>query len=631
MTFYSYFKAVSVLMVALVGISSAAKIGSGKVTYKVGEATYQKGGAGDWKDVRQSMPVKQSDRVRTLSETQVVIALPDGSSISIEENSIVELSELLSEDGKNKFAADIKAGKMKFDIQKQENAQSTIKFKTGTATAAIRGTTGYVGSVRGRQFLSVRSGLVEYQVGNKSVSVKGGQTAVTDGESTSVVDLSASGDGDFFKELDAVLGDSTISLDSLSKILADKDSQYKEALNAITDSLKCSFSPIPDTIHETSVTIKATCPSGIVAEINNQKIKSEGAEIQFNINWASSTVGEKKFPATCYLGRVSKECGLLKTYYIPQAADTAVVDTTPAAPVHVKLDLTTKAITVCDNGAATIEGVFDPNDPTASLVVNIGNVKSGNLVPVNLNGQFSYTISVSDQKGNWNEDKATVTYMSNTYGTEIATAKIEVDKSCKDVNMQAPSVKIANTDSIQCKATLNVTGANDDLVLLTPYISGAPLNQFKFTADGTTQINLKPGLKDYVFAVEDMAGNTSSISKTLGCYPTKEQYGINIAGKAVESLRIPPPPKDITSSIYRNLHFSVAGLLQNDPIFIKEITITQQGKPSTVLSGSDLHINSFDYQVELPRDAKSVRIDIKVKMKNGAILSAYKIYEVNKQ
>ena len=626
MRFYNYFKAFSMVLVALVGYSSAAKTSSGKISYVIGEATLQKGGQGDWKAARKGMSVKQADKVRTLIESQVVVDLPDGSSISIEENSVVELSQLLSEDGSNKFAADIKSGKMKFDIQKQENAQSSFKFKTGTATAAIRGTVGYVGSMRGKQFLSLRSGLVDYQIGQRSYSVKAGQTAITDGENTSVVDLSASGDGDFFKEIDEILKDSTISLDSLSKILTDKDGKYKEIMNSLADSLKCAFSPLPDTVRETSVTIKANCPQGISAEIKNQKILSDGSEIQFNISWAASAEGEKKFSATCYLGKVSRECGLLKTYYTRSTADTAKTDT---VSTHVKLDVSTKSVTVCDNGAATIEGTFDPGDPDASLVIAIGNVKSNNLVPGNVSGQFSHTLSVNDQKGNWNENKATVTYTSNVHGTEVATVKIEADKSCKDVNMLPPTVKIANTDSIQCVANVSVFGAKDDLVLLTPYVNGAAQNQFKFTADGTSQVKLKPGQNEYTFVAEDMAGNSNSVSKTLGCYPTREQYRINISGKTVERLRVPPPPRGITSSIYKNLHFSISGLLQNDPVFIKEITISQQGKSSAVLSGSDLSVNSFDYQVELPRDAKSVRIDINVKMKNGAILSAYKIYEVN--
>lgn len=633
MSFFNYFKAISIVLMALVGYASAAKVGTGRVSYKIGDATFQKGGQGDWKDVRQSQTVKQADKIRTLVESQVVITLPDGSSISIEENSVVELSELLSEDGKNKFAADIKSGRIKFDIQKQTNSQSTVKFKTGTATAAIRGTSGFTGvCAKNKVCLSLSSGQVDFNDGTNSYSVGAGQTAISDGKTTSVIDMSASGNDDFFKELDRFIEESgldSISLEDLTKIYSEKDSEYQKYLAEIAESMKCTTTPLPDTTDKTNLEIKVLCPNGIITEFNSQKIKSEGKEIAYNASWAASSApGPKEFKIKCHVGRISGDCGVAKTFYLPK--DTTQTDSLPPAEehVHVPLTMASTSIEVCDEAKATFEGTFDPSDPSASLVISIGNTTSENLVTGNTSGHFIYNMTVSDDKGNWNETHATVTYTSNKFGVEEAKVALKVDKGCPAVNTKSPTLKLVSKDSTECKAQFQI-GNVDDRVLFSYYVDGVYNSDKAFTTDGATTVTLKKPIHEYTFVVEDQAKNSQQITQTLGCYPKGIKYGITMKGKKVESLRVPPPPKGITSSAYRNLHFSISGLDQNNTIYIKEILIYQDDREAMKLIGSDLQYNSFDYQVELPKSKGSTKIRIDVKMKNGEKLSATKIYEVN--
>lgn len=633
MSFYNCFKAISVVMVALVSYVSAAKVGTGKVSYKIGDATFQKGGQGDWKDVRQSQTVKQADKIRTLVESQVVITLPDGSSISIEENSIVELSELLSEDGKNKFAADIKSGRLKFDIQKQGNAQSSIKFKTGTATAAIRGTTGFTGLCAGNKpCLSLSAGLVEYNDGTNTYSVGAGQTAISDGKTTRILDMSASGNDDFFKELDNFLKEinaDSMSLDDLVKLYSEKDAEYKKFLDEISESLKCTTTQLPDTTDKTNVEFKVLCPNGVITEFNNTKVKSEGKEITYNSSWAASTAaGPKEFKIKCYVGRISGDCGLAKTYYLPK--DTVEADSASEAEhVHVPLTMTTTSVDVCEAAKATFEGAFDPTDPSATLFITIGKTTSGNLVTGNTSGHFIHNMTVNDDKGNWNETVATVTYTSNKYGVEEVKVPLNVDKSCQAVNTKSPSIKLLSVDSVECKAQLQI-GNVDENVIFTSYIDGTYSSDEVFSNNGIATVSLKKPVHEYTFAVEDIAKNRQQVTKTLGCYPKGINYGITMKGKSIERLRVPPPPRGITSSAYRNLHFSITGLDQNNTVYIKEILIYQDGREAAKLIGSDLQYNSFDYQVELPRSKGSTKIRIDVKMKNGEKFSATKTYEVNK-
>ena len=96
----------------LTGTSFAAKNNSGKVRYTVGDASLQKKGKGDWAPVRMGNKVAQNDNIRTLLEAQVIISLPDGSSLTINENTFVAMSELRSEDGINRTTVDIKNGKV---------------------------------------------------------------------------------------------------------------------------------------------------------------------------------------------------------------------------------------------------------------------------------------------------------------------------------------------------------------------------------------------------------------------------------------------------------------------------------------------------------------------------------------
>ena len=625
MTFSKYFKAVSLLISALVCFSSAAKVGKGKVTYRVGDSKLQKEGKDTWKDVSQGMKVGQHDVIRTELEAQVIITLPDGSTLNIDEGTLIELPELMSEDGVNKFAAEIKAGRVKFEIQKQTDSKSSVRLSTGTATAAIRGTSGVFGvGKHHKPYVSLSTGLVEFTVNGATYSVGGGQTAIPGPDGYQVVDLNASGNKEFLKDLEEMMGDSAISLDSIIKAAKEKDRQFTELLNSLKDSLQCNTSNLADTTYKTSVTLKAICKPGINVTMNSQMFASTGEEIQLVTGWAPGSEGEKKFPITCSLGKISVECGMLKTYYKPVVEDTAKTDSIP----HKALVLTSSSvIDVCEKGLATVEGEFDPLDPSASLRVIIGNKASDNLLPFYPDGKFSYSIPVSDKQGNWNETKVTVEYQSNLYGKEVATAELSVNKSCPDVNLIAPVVVFSGSDSSKCEADLKVEKANGDIVLFKPIVDGAPMNETYFAKDGKISVNLTTGLHDYEFQATDLAGHKNAVHRQLGCYPRKDKFGIRFQGSSYERLRIPPNRPHGSTELYRTLHFSITGMSQNDPVYIKEIIISQKDKPDVVIKGSSMQTNTVDYQVTLPWGAIT-KINVEAKMKNGSIVKATKTYDI---
>ena len=110
----------------------------------VGLVELSKPSSDKWKKVKTGAKITHRDQVRTSAGARIDVRLPDGSTLSIDENSVVDFKELLEEDGNTKSNVRVDKGTVFFSIKKLTTAQSEFKFETQTATAAIRGTRGYV-------------------------------------------------------------------------------------------------------------------------------------------------------------------------------------------------------------------------------------------------------------------------------------------------------------------------------------------------------------------------------------------------------------------------------------------------------------------------------------------------------
>lgn len=626
MSYSSRFHILTVALMVLVTSAFAAKSTSGKVRSVIGDVTTQKKSEGNWVPLRVGAKVKEKDIIRTLVESQAVVALPDGSTISVEENSLVEFSQLVSEDGVQTAMTDIKSGKVRFDVQKQASKESSFKFKTGTATAAIRGTDGVIGTTsKGTPIASLRNGQLEISMGNKSVDIKGGETAIPDGENFVVMELTSSGDLEFLNELDKMLSDTTKTLADLQKDIMALDAAYKVKKDAARDSLKCSFEPLPDTIFANAITIKGTCPAGVGVEVSGERIESTGEALQFTPNWAPANYGDKKFPLTCYAGKVSFDCGFLKTYY-KQAPDTTGSDTT-AMQTSIPFQVTTASpIRVCETGAATIEGQFDPKDSSATLFVRLGSYTSPNLVPLSAEGKWTHTITINDQKGNWNETRATVDFNGAT-GRSTVSLDLDIDKSCKEINLDRPVLIFQRSDSIRCEASISISNIKDDAVILSSEVDGAPIKETYYDRNAYSTFKLNPGLHTYKFTAKDQAGNNVTLQRELGCYP-KNQATIELSKGNVERLRIPPPPKGVKNTFIKTMDFSISGVPNQDPNHVKRVVV-RQGNDNLLYQEGNQQISELKFSVPVILEyGKKTTIDILVIMKNGKQIKAQKVYEV---
>ena len=629
MSFSRCFKLLTALLAVLVGVSFAAKSASGKFRYAVGDVFLHRNGekqvvkSSEPTKLKQAKNVREGDDIETLIESEVIVALPDGSSFNVQENTIVAITKLSFDNGENNFVTEVKKGKMSFDVQKQANSKSNFKFKTGTATAAIRGTLGFVGVSKGNKAIaSLFEGFLDFTDAktNKSISITGGQTVVSLDEDFIVMELSTSGTAQLYDVIDSVLSNSTLSADSIKKTIEQKDKELSNALKEKRNKIKCSFATIADTVYTPSQTIKATCTEGTYVRIFDEPVRSNGSEIELQVGWAPGTYGRKRIPVTCYIdSATSFPCGQIETYYAGAPEQTH-------ANLHTRLTITSSSpLEICNPATAVVEGVFDTTDKEAVLTVSLGKLSSPNLVPHSTKGTFSYSFPISDKNKNWNEKEVVVKYESSKNGTQQAKIPLKINKACKAVNLTPPAMTIyAN----KCKAYLSIDQIESDKAIYTYYIDNVAQKEILFEGNSKINEKLEQGEHNYKFRLVDQADNKVELNKKLECYPPIPNAKIKVEGNTRERLRVPPPPDNFSQSLYRQLRFTITGLPQNNHKFIKQIVISQSGKKDITLMGASIQSNYIDQQIEISRGKKENKVEITVTLWGGDILKAYKYYEV---
>ncbi|MCF0225013.1 MAG: FecR domain-containing protein [Fibrobacter sp.] len=207
---------------------------AGKVRSAIGEVERQKIRQDQWVALRVGANIYQSDKVRTGNASELIFALPEGSSITITENSEVEMSNLLEPNGQGGVEThfEIKKGHINFAVRKLQDKKSKFTFSTGTATASIRGTEGYIGG-EGAFFAGLKTGKLDItpKGSDKLLSVVAGETMLGR-DSMVVLKLPSSGDARFAKRLSSILADESKSLDVIVAEVQKADSLFQEELKA---------------------------------------------------------------------------------------------------------------------------------------------------------------------------------------------------------------------------------------------------------------------------------------------------------------------------------------------------------------------------------------------------------------
>lgn len=615
-----FFTILSALLLAMPAMADKAT--TGKVRSVLGDVSRLKVNKENWTALRVGAKVEQSDKIRTEVESQAIINLPDGSTISIEENSLVVFEELLAMNGNQRVSTNVKKGKIRFDVQKQIDKQSSFIFRTGTATAAIRGTAGIIGNTsRGKSIAALREGKLEITTSAGTVNINGGETAIPDGESFMVLPLTSSGDLDFLNKIDKLLSDTTKSLEALKKEILALDSIYAANLRKAADTLGCSFESIPDTVTTPFITVRGSCKPGIFVQIGAERIETTDETFQFTPAWEVSAFGAKKYPVSCFVGKISLPCGYITTHYA-KIEEPAPEKEVP--PLEFKVT-TPSPVKVCNTGSVTLEGTYDTSATEATLFVKLGSYTSPNLVPMSQNGKFSHTIAISDRIGNWEEKSASVEFHSSK-GDQKASVALDIDKSCAMVNQQNPIINFQRYDSTRCEVSISISNIKGDIAFLSTYVDDVLTRETSFDKDIFTTFKLQAGTHKYTYKAADRANNKAELTKTLGCYP-KTNTMLLIQGGNYELIRMPIPTKGAKKIMTRSMKFKIANVPLQEPNQIKKITVKQNGKTTHQLQNKQIKDLNFDIPVELERDKKTI-IKIEVVMKNGKILNASKTYEV---
>ncbi len=234
---YSHIRLISLILLLPSLIFSAPV--AGKVGLALNECERQKKKDSKWSPLGVGAHVYQTDRLRTGRESELVIRLLDGSAIRMAEFTYVEMSQILVPKGDGTFDTRIKvdSGVVNFAVKKQKK-NSTFKFKTsGTHTASIRGTEGFVGSYNNVFAASLVNGKLEVEDGDTPVLAIGAGETIFGTDSLVSMKLASSGDPKFAKRLSMIMQSGKDMGEMLKDVKAADEAVQQEKKKAAVDNL----------------------------------------------------------------------------------------------------------------------------------------------------------------------------------------------------------------------------------------------------------------------------------------------------------------------------------------------------------------------------------------------------------
>ena len=219
-------------IVAPLSVSAAPKVGT--ISGVVPEAYKSKNScadSSDWTAAKYGAKFELNNCFKTSDGGAIELKLKgDNSVLTIAENSVVSIKDLIEDDGSGNYVIkpDIRKGYMGFNVEK--NKGNKVDFSTGTAAASIRGTEGFIGDNGNAFFAGLKNGrLMILPVNVDSLSIGEGETVIGKGE-FAVLKLRSSGDMGFAKILDTLLADTSLTMEEMKAAVIYADSVYQESL-----------------------------------------------------------------------------------------------------------------------------------------------------------------------------------------------------------------------------------------------------------------------------------------------------------------------------------------------------------------------------------------------------------------
>lgn len=120
------------------------------------------------------MPLGQGSQVRTGALTSVYVEADDDKTMKLDSNTKAEITKVSSKSLK----ITLKSGEMFFNVEKPLKAGEELTFDAAQTSMSIRGTSGVLGFYGTSLQFFLIEGQVQWNVGNETVSMEAGQTAV---------------------------------------------------------------------------------------------------------------------------------------------------------------------------------------------------------------------------------------------------------------------------------------------------------------------------------------------------------------------------------------------------------------------------------------------------------------------
>lgn len=480
-------------------VFAAASPSAGKVRFILGEVTLQKKAHGNWNPLRVGAKVLPADLIRTLVESEAGIALSDGSQITIEENSLIHLSDAITQGGRTSIMID--SGKVFFNVQKQP-PQKDIDFKTPTATAAIRGTSGFIAQTEEGIVVSLETGrMAVSNTANDSMYVEAGETLVQQKKGGfKKFRTSNAGTPQLAKAMNKQTRENGYDYDKLAKAMQSQDSAAKPIIDSLQRKNPCSVKAIPNATKDTSITIEGSCKETVSLTIDGAPIEfKKGGSFSQTFTWDAGTIGSKRFTLRCAENGLQYICGGLHTNYIG-ATDFAKIILPQMRPQG-----------VCDPESLTVSGNYGSLDTAATLTLRFGTLVSPNLATTPNVGTFSYTFPVVDST-KLGKDLTVIAELKTAKKVFPDTAKYPLDPGCTNIKLHFTS-----SDSLTCEAKFDIHGVRGKVSVIEG-IDGMPTGTQVFTKsmDGVS-VSLISGKHHYSLIASDENGNTVQTDATFHC------------------------------------------------------------------------------------------------------------------
>jgi hypothetical protein len=582
------------LILGFLGSNLFAKETDSKAVFVTGEVSFQKKGMGDWKPLKVGAKIRENDNVRTLVESKTELEFNNGSKISIEENTIVEMSKLFEDGAGAQTNVNIKTGSLLFNIQKLSSSKSSFQFETRTATAAIRGTSGGFGDIKGKTFAFLENGSLDLKPKGSGGS----------GVNLGPLQFAFQGtNGSFFlKKLDSkeklleflkMLKEQGEISDSLLNLLFEEPASEPEP----TPITNCEIEPWPQIVTTPNLSIAGSCPMGIITAGPYQAQVRDG-KWELNLAWPSDVIGSQSIPVVCKSESSELPCGVLNFEYKPEEIPASLQITSPMVQQ------------VCNNGL-DVSGSFSGNNPTISFQMG------GKLISISAaSGSFSKKIPLTDVLKNWNETELVILLTSN--GTSIREViQFEVDKTCKSVNTQPP---VLNLSASNGSLLISAANGKDDLTKIQVYADQDEIFEREFSFDiRGFKVPLVGGVHNYRVVATDQAGN--SIAKELSKveYYPRTEFRIRLNSPTADRaiIRRPPPPPGSAKDFTERMEIRLENLPDDNYNYIQKI-IVQNSAAGFRQEFRGTQINNIRYEITVPLVNPGVNtIEVLIEPKNG--------------